>query len=141
MQPREELNSSHPLPKPAFLKVIFSPDAQQSIKCTDSSTPSPAESEGLGARPGTPRLNKPLARELLRQITGQLPGSPSLLQAWDHQGQQEASPISTFNWACFSVTHLPDFLQQTTLKSWVPPSSRGDILIGGKQEVTRWVPH
>lgn len=74
--------------------------------------------------------------EPLPQITGQLPSSPGL----GLSGQQEARPISTFNWGCFLVTHLPDFLQQTTLNSWVPPSSRGAILVGGGQEVTRWVP-
>ena len=60
-------------PNQLFSKVTFSPDPQQIIKRTDSSTPSPAQSEGLGVRPCTPRLNKPLTGEPLAQITGQAP--------------------------------------------------------------------
>lgn len=86
-------------------------------------------------------------------MAGQLPGSPSLLLARDHQGQREASPINTFNWGCFLVTHLPAFLQQTSLNSCahppLPPQQErrscgagagGWDGVGGRQVVPRWVP-
>lgn len=83
-------------------------------------------------------------------MAGQLPGSPSLLLARDHQGQREASPINTFNWGCFLVTHLPAFLQQTSLNSCAPPPPAGETFlrgggrgwggVGGRQVVPRWVP-
>lgn len=77
-------------------------------------------------------------------MAGQLPGSPSLLLARDHQGQREASPINTFNWGCFLVTHLPAFLQQTSLNSCAPPLQQErrsfGAGVGGRQVVPRWVP-
>lgn len=62
---------------------------------------------------------------------GSSPGPPPPSSWPGPWGRQEASPISTFHRGCFSVSHLPDFLQQTTLQSWVPPSSRGDRRLQG----------
>lgn len=71
-------------------------------------------------------------------MAGQLPGSPSLLLARDHQGQREASPINTFNWGCFLVTHLPAFLQQTSLNSCAPPPPAGETFLRGGGRGLGW---
>lgn len=104
-----------------------------------SDKPNPVHPARLSKNAGGEAWTR-LPAEPLPQITGQLPGFLSLLLAWAHQGQQEASPISAFNWGFFLVSHLPDFLQQTALNSWVPPSSRGGVLRGGRREGARWVP-
>lgn len=93
----------------------------RSVRRAGSSAPTPAPWVPLGLRLSALRPNKPPAGEPAPGMAGQLPGSPSLLLARDHQGQREASPINTFNWGCFLVTHLPAFLQQTSLNSCAPP--------------------
>lgn len=103
----------------------------RSVRRAGSSAPTPAPWVPLGLRLSALRPNKPPAGEPAPGMAGQLPGSPSLLLARAHQGQREASPINTFNWGCFLVTHLPAFLQQTSLNSCAPPpSSRRDVLAG-----------
>lgn len=113
----------------------------RSVRRAGSSAPTPAQWAPLGLRLSTLRPHKPPAGEPAPGMAGQLPGSPSPLLARDRQGQREASPINTFHWGCFLVTHLPAFLQQTSLNSCVPPSSRRDVLAGGGQVVPRWVLH
>lgn len=104
----------------------------RSVRRAGSSAPTPARWAPLGLRLSALRPNKPPAGEPAPGMAGQLPGSPSLLLARDHQGQREASPINTFNWGCFLVTHLPAFLQQTSLNSCAHPTprSRRDVLAG-----------
>lgn len=125
----------------AFLKATFSPDPQNHQG--RAGLPIPARharlTERLGARPGTPGLNISHRRAAAQDcraafwLTLLPPGLGPSGAAGGKSHQQ-------FDWGCFSVTHLPDFLQQTALNSWVAPSSRADVLVGGGQKVTRWVP-
>lgn len=119
---------------------------------TDSSTPSTAESERLGHSEAQHSASEQASCWRRAAPDYRAPAWPTLSPpGLGHQGQQEASPISTFSWDCFLVTHLPDFLQQTTLNRVRSPQHTHTLqraqpqqgrpsCLGGKQEVPRWVP-
>lgn len=69
------------------MNVTFSPG--QSIKNTDPSAPSPAESEISGGEALESPSEQVARWKRLPQITGQLPGSLSILWPGDVQGRRQ----------------------------------------------------